>query len=274
MSEEKHLLCEIPVDNVLDPDEAARVIPMRDHLAQLTTGPEIQVKILRIAIRSAVQLQHDPNIRELAEAVWDSRNCHHFDHVPRTTVLRIMELLLSWSMDQWECEEISIVYAYYMYAKRLPTIDELEDFTLRMDEMHIDQAAYEEENRVTLYVDITGYRQQEDAETGEHKCGLCQSDIEKNKSVYRLPCGHVFHADDDDCLEGTVQCWFNKNVKCPMCRADIRTYMSLSSLPVLDLNVTPLDNTVSPASLTVGRTITGGHSDSEISSTSASARSL
>ncbi len=54
------------------------------------------------------------------------------------------------------------------------------------------------------------------AETAE-TCTICQDDIETNTSTRKInACGHVFHKT---CIDQ----WFERNVKCPVCRHDIRT---------------------------------------------------
>lgn len=46
-------------------------------------------------------------------------------------------------------------------------------------------------------------------------CGICQEDYKINDTIRILPCMHNFHAE-------CVDRWFQQNVTCPICRADLR----------------------------------------------------
>ena len=51
----------------------------------------------------------------------------------------------------------------------------------------------------------------------EETCTICQDDIETNTQTRKInACGHVFH-------KSCIDLWFERNVKCPVCRHDIRT---------------------------------------------------
>ena len=51
----------------------------------------------------------------------------------------------------------------------------------------------------------------------EETCTICQDDIEANTQTRKInACGHVFH-------KSCIDLWFERNVKCPICRHDIRT---------------------------------------------------
>lgn len=58
---------------------------------------------------------------------------------------------------------------------------------------------------------------QASTDTTEETCTICQDDIEANTQTRKInACGHMFHKN---CIDQ----WFERNVKCPVCRHDIRT---------------------------------------------------
>ena len=63
----------------------------------------------------------------------------------------------------------------------------------------------------------SGTTVQASTDTTEETCTICQDDIEANTQTRKINvCGHIFHKN---CIDQ----WFERNVKCPVCRHDIRT---------------------------------------------------
>lgn len=51
-------------------------------------------------------------------------------------------------------------------------------------------------------------------------CQICLEDYQENRIVVKTPCNHIFH-------KKCIKKWFcDTNVKCPLCREDIRTFLS------------------------------------------------
>jgi Ring finger domain len=58
-----------------------------------------------------------------------------------------------------------------------------------------------------------------------HTCAICQDEMTGSDMCrYLLGCRHIFH-------QVCIDQWFNRNVRCPVCRADIRTYVPSGSTP-------------------------------------------
>ncbi len=52
--------------------------------------------------------------------------------------------------------------------------------------------------------------------TENTQCAICQDVIQGDESIRKINrCGHLFH-------QNCVDTWFMTNVRCPVCRADIR----------------------------------------------------
>ncbi len=138
--------------------------------------------------------------------------CDHLNYIPIRSRLICIKQLLSWEMKPWDCIEIQIVYSFYNYNSRLPY--DLDEFMEFLDSALNGNAPVSE---IQIGVDIQKWKViSESNEIDE--CGLCFSNIDLSKEHYSLPCKHNFHSISDDCLEGTVAKWFEKNITCPLCR--------------------------------------------------------
>lgn len=186
------------------------------YVSGLTESKEIDGLVLQCAVHAAMAEGRMPTRAEIAETLLKTEQYECIDTtISRTTVLRIMDRLLSWQMIAWECEFVTMMYQFFVASGRLPSMDELIDYTHVLDDTIFD------ENKVYIGADISQFRTSEPAVV-DTACGLCYGDIAGPH--YRLPCGHCYHVADDECLEGTVKRWFQKNAKCPMCRADMRDH--------------------------------------------------
>ena len=52
-------------------------------------------------------------------------------------------------------------------------------------------------------------------ETEQSTCTICRDNFEDNSIVRKLNCGHIFHI-------GCIDTWFESNIRCPICRGDLR----------------------------------------------------
>jgi hypothetical protein len=57
----------------------------------------------------------------------------------------------------------------------------------------------------------------EDIETEYESCTICRERFQSNSIIRKLQCGHIFHI-------GCIDQWFENNVRCPVCRTDLRDY--------------------------------------------------
>lgn len=57
-------------------------------------------------------------------------------------------------------------------------------------------------------------------ENTEDACQICLENFNENKIVTKTPCDHIFH-------KKCIKKWFcDTNIKCPLCRKDIREFLS------------------------------------------------
>lgn len=198
-----------------------QIIDILAYLATLTQDPAIHINIAGIAFHASVRLGRNPSRSELSLEIWQNKSCGCTDAIPRSSVLLIMDRLLSWQMIEWECEYILMMHQYFVIHSILPTSEELSNFTLQLDQFAQDAAGFSNSDRVRIGADISAFIHTDPAPP-HTTCGLCFSEI--TTTHYKLPCGHFYHAAAADCLDTTVQTWFEKNVKCPLCNRDMREH--------------------------------------------------
>jgi hypothetical protein len=215
--------CEIPFSRVLSINEQTKVFGITEHLLTLTNDDEINLNMARLAVRSEDRLNNKPSRRDLAIELWQHKTCECMDRIPRSTAITIIDKLLSWKMTIWECEFILVTYEYVMTNSRLPSLDELLLFMDNLDRFHEDQIRFAEENKVYIGANISNF-ESTNAVPDDTSCCLCCGTIDVASKHYKLPCNHIYHFDENDCIEGTVKRWFEKNTKCPMCRTDMRDH--------------------------------------------------
>ncbi len=59
----------------------------------------------------------------------------------------------------------------------------------------------------------------ENIETEYESCTICRERFQSNSIVRKLHCGHIFHI-------GCIDTWFENNIRCPVCRSDLRDYQN------------------------------------------------
>jgi hypothetical protein len=198
---------------------ARALFDMNAYLRSQTEAAQVDMYCIHVALGMSTY----PTTVQLAEEMWNFKRCECLDRVSRPVAIRIIAHLLTWHMMRWECDVILLVYEYWHSVARLPTREELHAFTMRVDRFLTHTAEYSEENRVRIGTCIANYAEygsQRGAATAN--CSLCFNAIDNAQKIYRLPCGHCFHATAEDCIDITIADWFAENVRCPMCRRDIR----------------------------------------------------
>jgi hypothetical protein len=58
--------------------------------------------------------------------------------------------------------------------------------------------------------------QEETSESSEDKphCSICLGEYEEGESLFKLPCGHIFHAE-------CINSWCSSHTRCPLCNFDL-----------------------------------------------------
>jgi hypothetical protein len=122
------------------------------------------------------------------------------------------------SSPQSLCSQVLTLAELYMWSGQLGTLAQMQEL---------------EENRSLLDQDPEAYclaRQHRVAARGLEflqalpaavvdVCSICSHDILLETLVYRLPCGHLFHADATQCLgDASITTWLHMSTLCPNCK--------------------------------------------------------
>lgn len=122
------------------------------------------------------------------------------------------------------CEMIEKSYLFYLQERRVGTTEEIIHFAQLMDELEEDPEEFHEKYKLkTPTPNLSALQSQSMTnEIQEPMCGICQDQIEIEQQYYKLPCCHLFHATDNECLgNSTIMCWLRENKVCPICKQEI-----------------------------------------------------
>jgi hypothetical protein len=118
------------------------------------------------------------------------------------------------------CHIIHIFKLYIQEYNAIPTYETIINIIRRMDSI-LNHDYFEERIKVgtknlqhikTLTLD----------NDTDSDCSLCMEKISIGQKYYKLePCGHMFHADEDNCIGSTIIKWLTDNHTCPNCRKDV-----------------------------------------------------
>ena len=120
------------------------------------------------------------------------------------------------------CFEVDHMFLYRAQMGRFPTTDECLEFMQRMTEFGVDPEAYHQKDKVNvpaMRTDELPVMYLTEPET----CTLCQEECTKDQLVVKLqPCGHVFHATAEECLETkSIYQWLDEHNYCFLCKTKI-----------------------------------------------------
>jgi len=123
------------------------------------------------------------------------------------------------------CGILSNMLRFHVIEKRLPSMNEFDEFLKHQREFHEDSEKYYHDHKHQLPTsNLSLLKPVIYDEEKTITCGLCYNEIVKGTKIMKLPCRgkHVFHFDEKECLEGlTITNWLNKNKICPMCKDEI-----------------------------------------------------
>lgn len=125
------------------------------------------------------------------------------------------------------CKYIYLSYQYYIQEKRVGNMQEIADYELLLNEIEMDPEEFHNKYKhkiptQNLYKLIPKIMDKDISILKEPCCGLCQSDIDPIQKYYELPCGHMFHENDKECLENaTIIYWLKDNKLCPICKQEV-----------------------------------------------------
>lgn len=126
-----------------------------------------------------------------------------------------------------KCHNLYINYLFYIQEKKIATIDELNQFENLMNEIENDPDEFHEKYKHKLPTkNLSNLKPKtmnnDFFEKNEPVCSICQYEIEVNQNFYELPCSHLFHVKNDECLENaTILFWLKDNKFCPLCKQEV-----------------------------------------------------
>jgi hypothetical protein len=126
-----------------------------------------------------------------------------------------------------KCRFLSLSYQYYLQEKKVGNMQEIHDYEMLLNEIEMDPEEFHNKYKHKLPTQnlsklISKNMDSIIVKNKEPCCGICQYDIEENQKYYELPCGHLFHENDQDCLEfATIIFWLKDNKFCPICKKEV-----------------------------------------------------
>ena len=125
------------------------------------------------------------------------------------------------------CRYILLSYQYYIQEKRVGNTQEIADYDLMLQEIEMDPEEFHNKYKYKVPTKnlsklVSKTMNDELYKNKDPGCGICQYDIEINHKYYELPCGHLFHENDQECLEcATIVFWLKYNKFCPICKKEV-----------------------------------------------------
>jgi len=168
-------------------------------------------------------LQLFPTSDQLVEAVFNMRcQCVYF--ASESNIKPLILDYISEKADVPNCREYETLLEFHILHKRLPSDEELEDYTRRTADFFINPEDFHQKDKIripTLNIDKLPITQYDGGSCST--CSLCQEDfIDKQNVITLQPCNHHFHYDKKDCLDtASIITWIEQNNFCPLCKTKI-----------------------------------------------------
>lgn len=122
------------------------------------------------------------------------------------------------------CDIIESSYLFYLQERRVGTMEEIIQFESLMEEIEHNPDEFHEKYKLkTPTPNLCNLQSKPmSQDIVEPMCGICQDKIEVNQHYFQLPCLHLFHATDSECLgNSTILCWLRENKVCPICKQEV-----------------------------------------------------
>jgi hypothetical protein len=126
-----------------------------------------------------------------------------------------------------KCKFILLSYQYYIQEKKVGNLQEINDYEMLLNEIEMDPQEFHNKYKHKLPTRNLSKLQTKTmtddiVKNKEPCCGICQYDIETSQNYYELPCGHLFHQNEQECLEcATIIYWLKDNKFCPICKNEV-----------------------------------------------------
>lgn len=129
----------------------------------------------------------------------------------------LLHMLQHMTMHAPTCLVLERMTEYHSQEGRYPNDDELLSYMNNVNEYEVNTLDYSDDRKTRNTIALETARH-EGEETG---CATCQGTIKAGDAIYVLPCKHIFHASEADCLGTTVLDWLTCKSTCPLCRQAI-----------------------------------------------------
>lgn len=126
-----------------------------------------------------------------------------------------------------KCKYLLLSYQYYLQEKRVGNIQEITDYETLLLELETNPEEFHQKYKYKIPTQNLDKLIPKIMDTNLFKikepcCGICQYDIEPLQCYYELPCKHVFHENDENCLKSaTIISWLKNNKLCPICKQEV-----------------------------------------------------
>jgi hypothetical protein len=126
------------------------------------------------------------------------------------------------------CDRFYYLHQYYIIEQTVPSsIDEFLRFFRRSVLFQVNPSILDEDiipRPVNSSVVETLKKNifERDETDKEENCSICQDKLSTGQKCIKLNCGHIYHADKEECCEsGSIFKWFEENRICPVCRKEV-----------------------------------------------------
>jgi hypothetical protein len=125
------------------------------------------------------------------------------------------------------CETVQLFYTFYLQEKRIATVEELTSYHNMMNELNNDPDQFQQKYKhkiptPNLHCLESKTMSKQLYETQKPVCGICQDEIHIHQTYFELSCSHLFHHQDNQCLENaTILNWLKENKTCPLCKQEV-----------------------------------------------------
>lgn len=118
------------------------------------------------------------------------------------------------------CNLLLLHIEYYRQENRVATSEELIEYLHNLQTIHEDPERFHQENKMKIPTPNLNLLQPS-TNCKVDNCGLCFEEITEGENCFKLPCNHIFHCDEEKCLNTTIKTWLSQNKCCPICKTEV-----------------------------------------------------
>lgn len=119
------------------------------------------------------------------------------------------------------CAAINATLSFYTIEHSWPTLSQFGEYCYKQHTQTTDPVRfYKEEEFAVRTPNLRNLKPSQTLEDVD--CLLCGQVVCANHQAFFLSCGHVFHGDAFECLDGSgILTWLETNKRCPTCRSEV-----------------------------------------------------